>query len=55
MARLELVRDRARDVVESELAGFLGDARLEDHLEQQVAEFVADFSDVASGDGVGTS
>jgi hypothetical protein len=42
MACFELVRDRPGDVVECELAGFLGDARLEDDLEQQVAELVAD-------------
>src|SRR5690606_35381394 len=49
MARLELVRNRPGDVVEVEQAGFFGNARLEDHLEQQVAKLVADLVDVASG------
>ena len=43
----ELFVDGAHDVPDGELAGLLGDPRLEDHLQQQVAEFLADLALVA--------
>jgi len=47
----ELLVDRAHDVRDRELARILGDARLEDHLEEQVAELLAELAGVALLDG----
>ena len=46
-------RDGAGDVVECEMAGFLGHARMEHDLEQQIAEFVAQVCHVVALDRVG--
>jgi hypothetical protein len=52
MAGDHLVDQAARDVVEGEGATFLGHAGMEDHLEQQVAEFLAQVAHVAARDRV---
>jgi hypothetical protein len=48
-----LSHHRGDHVGKGEMPGFLGDARVEDHLEQEVAEFVAQIRHVAPRDGVG--
>ncbi len=49
----ELVGDGARDVVEVEGAFLFGHARVEDHLQQEIAQFLAKCVAVAALDGVG--
>ena len=41
------------DVRQIEIAGFLGHAAVEDHLEQQIAELVLEIGHVVARDGVG--
>ena len=53
MATLHLVADRGNDVVEAEQTGFLGDATVEDDLQQKIAEFVFQIGHVTARDGVG--
>ncbi len=48
----ELVADGAHDAFEVEVPGLLGHLRMEDHLQQQVAEFVAQRLEVAAPDRV---
>ena len=48
-----LGRDRLDDAAEIERALLLGHPRVEDDLQQQVAEFVAQLAEVAARDGVG--
>src|SRR5947209_20629233 len=45
-----LVADAADDVLERELAGFLGHLRVEDDLELEIAEFVGERVHVAARD-----
>ncbi len=52
MAAQHLVADAARDVVEIEGAGLLGHAGMKHHLEQQVAELVAQILQIIAGNGV---
>ena len=47
-----LVADRLGDVVEGEGPGLLGHAGMEHDLQQQVAEFVLQFVQIAALDGV---
>src|SRR3546814_4974650 len=53
MTPLHLVRNRGRDVVESEQPVVGGDLCMKDDLEQQVAKRVADCRGVADGDRIG--
>ena len=53
VARLHLVADRPRDVVEREMAGFLRHARVEYDLEQQIAELAVQLVHVSARDSVG--
>jgi len=53
MARLKLVRHGFGHIVEGEQPAFFGNARLEHHLEQQVAKLVPDVADIAARHGVG--
>ena len=53
MPRLHLVADIARDIGIGEAAGFLGHARVEDDLEQQVAKLSAQIVHVAAFDRIG--
>ena len=48
-----LVGDGAHHVVPGEGAGLLGHARVIDHLEEEVAELVAELGHVAARDGLG--
>jgi hypothetical protein len=48
-----LVADRRHHVVEAEMTGLGCHLRMEHHLEQQVAQFVAQALHVAMVDGVG--
>ena len=47
-----LVGNAASDIGEGEQPGFLGDPRLEDDLQQQIAELVADIVDIAALHGI---
>jgi len=49
----QFVRDRAGNIVEGKIVLLLGHARMEDHLQQQVAELVAQRGHVAAIYGVG--
>jgi hypothetical protein len=53
VAALHLVADRSDHVREREMAGFLGHAAVEDHLEQQIAELVLEIGHVAALTRVG--
>ena len=53
MAADELVADGGDDVGEGENPLLLRHARMEDHLKQQIAEFVPQFVEIAALDGVG--
>ena len=53
MAAHHLVADRADHVREREVAGLFGHARMEHHLQQQVAEFVPERGHVRARDRVG--
>ena len=53
MPAQQLVADRVDDIGEFERAGFTGHACKENHLEQQVAELVAERRHVLAGDRVG--
>ena len=52
MAADQLGRDRLDHAAEIEMSGFLGHARMEDHLQQEVAKFVAQIGDVAAFDRI---
>ena len=52
MAPDELRRDRLDHVAEGERALLLGHPGMEDHLEQQIAEFVPQIGQIAALDGV---
>src|SRR5690606_1776574 len=52
-AGFHLVRDRSGHIVEREMAGFLGHARMEHDLQQQIAEFAAQFRHVVARNRVG--
>ncbi len=53
MASFQFVGNRGGDGIEIELTAFFGDARDEHHLEQQIAELVADRRGLARSDRLG--
>ena len=53
MAGLHLVRNRLRDIFETEQAALLSHARMEHDLQQQVAQFLAQFRHGVTLDRVG--
>ncbi len=53
MARLQLRGNGGGDIGEGEVSGFLGHACMEHHLQQQIAEFVAQGVEIAALDRVG--
>ena len=53
MAAFHLVADAVDDVVEREVAGFLGHLRVEDDLELEIAEFVGERVHIVARDRVG--
>ncbi|KAG1254598.1 hypothetical protein G6F68_010774 [Rhizopus microsporus] len=53
MATLHLVADRAGDIGKGESALLLGHARMEYHLQQQVAQLVTEIVEVATVDRIG--
>ena len=53
VAGLHLVGDGGGHVMEREMPGFLGDAGVEHHLQQQIAQFVPQRRHIFARDGVG--
>ncbi|MCY1242164.1 hypothetical protein D9M72_551090 [compost metagenome] len=53
MAADHLARHRFDDVAKGKVAGFLRHPGMEHHLQQQIAEFVAEVVHVAALDGIG--
>ncbi len=53
MPTLHLVADRRDDIGKGELPLVLGDLRVEDHLQEQIAELVLEVRHVAARDGIG--
>jgi hypothetical protein len=49
----QFLRDGRNDVAECEGAGLLGHAGVENHLQQEIAEFVAQVGEVLALNGVG--